>query len=46
MIVRGKNRLLMTAVIALLIVAADQATKQMVLAWIPLNSGYEVIRNS
>jgi signal peptidase II len=43
MTVKGKIRPLMAAVIALLIVAADQATKQMVLDWVPLNGGYEVI---
>lgn len=43
MTAKGKHRPLMVAVIALLIVAADQATKQMVLDWVPLNGGYEVI---
>ncbi len=44
MTAKGKHRPLMVAAIALLIVAADQATKQMVLDWVPLNGGYEVIR--
>lgn len=43
MTVTVKNRPLIVAAIALLIVAADQVTKQMVLDWVPLNGGYEVI---
>ncbi len=38
-----RNRLLTAAAIALLIVVADQATKNMVLTWVPLDDGYEVI---